>query len=103
MNIYYEKDAQPKFLTGKKVAIIGYGSQGHAHASNLKDAGHDVVVGLRQGSPSWTKAAKAGHRVLQTAEAASVGDIVMVLVPDETTPAIYKDQIGPNLRPGKYL
>ena len=103
MNIYYEKNAQSRFLTGKKIAIIGHGSQGHAHANNLKDAGHDVVVGLRQGSPSWAKAAKAGHKVLPTAEAASVGDIVMVLVPDETTPSVYKDQIAPNLCAGKYL
>ncbi len=103
MNVYYEKDAQPKFLTGKKIAIIGHGSQGHAHANNLKDAGHDVVVGLRPESPSWSKAKTAGHKVLPTAEAASVADIVMMLVPDETASAIYKDQVAPGLRAGKYL
>ncbi|MBZ5525527.1 MAG: ketol-acid reductoisomerase [Acidobacteriia bacterium] len=103
MHIYYEKDAHPQFLTGKKIAIIGYGSQGHAHANNLKDAGHDVVVGLRPESPSWAKARNAGHVVLRTAEAASVADIVMVLAPDETTSAIYRDQIAPHLRAGKYL
>lgn len=103
MNIYYEKDAHPEFLQGKKIAIIGHGSQGHAHAGNLKEAGHDVVVGLHPESRSWAKAIKAGHKVLQTADAVAAGDIVMVLVPDETTAAIYQDQIAPNLRPGKYL
>jgi ketol-acid reductoisomerase len=103
MNIYYEKDAHPGFLAGKKIAIIGYGSQGHAHANNLKDAGHDVVVGLRPGSASWAKAANAGHKVLETSEAASAAGIVMMLAPDETTPAIYRDQIATGLHAGKYL
>jgi ketol-acid reductoisomerase len=103
MNVYYEKDAQPKFLTGKKIAIIGHGSQGHAHANNLKDAGQDVVVGLRPESPSWAKAKTAGHKVLPTAEAASVADIVMMLVPDETAATVYKEQVAPGLRAGKYL
>lgn len=103
MNIYYDKDANGQVLEGKKFAIIGYGSQGHAHANNLKDAGHDVVVGLRQGSPSWCKAEKAGLDARCTAEAAALADVIMMLTPDETAPAIYKHSIAPALREGKYL
>jgi ketol-acid reductoisomerase len=103
MKIYYDKDANPKFLQDKKIAIIGYGSQGHAHANNLRDSGHQVVVGLRPGSQSWTKASGAGLQVKSTAEAAAGADIVMILVPDETAPAVYRDEIAPQLRPGGYL
>jgi ketol-acid reductoisomerase len=103
MKIYYDKDANPKFLQGKKIAIIGYGSQGHAHANNLRDSGHQVVVGLRPGSQSWTKATNAGLQVKSTSEAATGADIVMILVPDETAPAIYRNEIAPQLRPGTYL
>src|SRR5437762_9011899 len=78
MNIYYDKDSHPQFLDGKKIAIIGYGSQGHAHANNLRDSGHDVVVGLRPESSSWAKAKTAGLKVTSTSEAASVADIVMM-------------------------
>ena len=103
MKIYYDKDANPKFLQGKKIAIIGYGSQGHAHANNLRDSGHQVVVGLRPGSQSWTKATSAGLQVKSTSEAATGADIVMILVPDETAPAVYRNEIAPQLRPGTYL
>jgi ketol-acid reductoisomerase len=103
MKIYYDKDANPKFLQGKKIAIIGYGSQGHAHANNLRDSGHQVVVGLRPGSQSWTKASGAGLQVKSTAEATAGANIVMILVPDETAPAVYRDEIAPQLRPGVYL
>ena len=103
MKIYYDKDANPKFLKGKKIAIIGYGSQGYAHANNLRDSGHNVVVGLRPGSDSWNKAASAGLEVKSAAEAATGADIVMILVPDETAPAVYRNEIAPQLRPGAYL
>ena len=103
MKIYYDKDANPKFLSGKRIAIIGYGSQGHAHANNLRDSGHDVVVGLRPGSQSWSKATNAGLQVKSTSEAATGADIVMVVVPDETAPAAYRDEIAPRLKSGAYL
>jgi ketol-acid reductoisomerase len=103
MKIYYDKDAQSQALAGKKIAIIGYGSQGHAHASNLQDAGHQVVVGLRPGSPSWQKAEHAGLKVKSTFEAAAEADVIMMLVPDETAPDVYRESILPALAPGKYL
>ena len=81
MKIYYDKDSNREFLAGKKIAIIGYGSQGHSHANNLKDSGHQVVVGLRPGSQSWCKAQKAGLEVNSTPHAAGGADIVMMLVP----------------------
>ena len=98
MNVYYDKDADPKALQGKKVAVIGYGSQGHAHAQNLKDSGVEVCVGLRQGSSSWQKAAGAGLTVKETLDAATWGDIVMVLVPDEVASVMYPGEIEPGLR-----
>ena len=103
MNVYYDKDADLELLTAKKIAIIGYGSQGHAQANNLKDSGCDVVVGLRDCSPSRTKAEAAGLEVINTADAAMVADVVMMLVPDELAPGIYKNEIAPNLRAGDYL
>jgi ketol-acid reductoisomerase len=103
MKIYYDKDSNPRCLQGKRIAVIGYGSQGFAHANNLKDSGHDVVVGLRSGSPSWSKAQKAGLQVKSTAEAAAAADVIMMLVPDEAAPWVYRDEIAPHLRPGKYL
>ena len=103
MKIYYDKDANPRVLKGKRIAIIGYGSQGHAHANNLHDSGHDVVVGLRPGSQSWSKATNAGLQVKSTSEAATGADIVMVVVPDETAPAVYRDEIAPRLKSGAYL
>src|SRR5216683_257424 len=103
MKVYYDKDAELEQLRSKKIAIIGYGSQGHAQANNLKDSGCDVVVGLRPESPSRDKAKAAGLEVISTADAAMVADIVMMLVPDELAPGIYKDEIEQNLRPGNYL
>ncbi len=103
MKIFYDKDTDAKFLQGKKFAIIGYGSQGHAHANNLRDSGHDVVVGLRPGSQSWCKAANAGLEVKSASEAAKGADVVMILVPDETAPEVYRDDIAPQMRPGNYL
>ena len=103
MKIYYDKDADPGALAGKKVAVIGYGSQGHAHAQNLKDSGVDVCVGLRKGSSSSQKAVQAGLTVKETLDAATWGDILMVLVPDEVASVMYPGEIAPGLRPGKYL
>ena len=103
MQVYYDQDADLKFLKGKKAAVLGYGSQGHAHANNLRDSGIDVVVGLKRGSSSWPKAEKAGLKVMETAEAAKLGDIVMVLLPDELQGEAYESEIGPGLKPGNYL
>jgi ketol-acid reductoisomerase len=103
MKVYYDRDADFEHLRHKKIAIIGYGSQGHAQANNLKDSGCDVVVGLRANSPSREKAKAADLEVLKTADAASVADVVMMLVPDELAPGIYGDEIKPNLRAGAYL
>ena len=102
-NIYYDNDADLTLLNGKKIAIIGYGSQGHAHALNLKDSGCDVVVGLREGSKSRSKAEEAGLTVLSVAEAAEAADIIMILVPDPVQPDLYKQEIAPHLSPGKTL
>ena len=101
LNIYYDKDADAARLRGKTIAILGYGSQGHAHALNLKDGGHEVAVGLRPGSPSRAKAQAAGLRVLDTAEAARWGDIVMMLLPDELAPNAYETEVAAGLRAGK--
>ena len=103
MNVYYDKDADLNRLQGKTVAILGYGSQGHAHALNLRDSGVDVVVGLRPGSGSWAKAEAEGLKVLPVSDAAGAGDVVMMTLPDETMGEIYAEQIGPNLRAGDYL
>ncbi len=103
MDVYYDKDADLELLKRKKIAIIGYGSQGHAQANNLKDSGCDVVVGLRPGSLSRDKAQAAGLEVINTVDAAMVADVVMMLVPDELAPGVYKNEIEPNLRPGNYL
>jgi ketol-acid reductoisomerase len=102
-NIYYEHDADPSVITSRKVAIIGYGSQGHAHALNLRDSGVDVRVGLRDGSASRSKAEAAGLRVMGAAEASSEADVIMVLAPDTAQQAIYVESIEPNLRPGDAL
>lgn len=101
--IYYEKDANLDLLKGKKIAIIGYGSQGHAHALNLKDSGCDVRVGLYKGSKSWSEAEKAGLEVKLAAEAAAEADIIMMLVPDTRAPQVYKNDIEQNLTAGKML
>jgi ketol-acid reductoisomerase len=103
MEIFHDQDADPKHLAGKRIAIIGYGSQGFAHANNLKDSGCDVIVGLRPESPSCAKAQAAGIEALPVADAAERGDIIMLLTPDELTPGIYKREIEPRLKPGKYL
>ncbi len=103
MKIFYDKDSHPRFLAGKRFAIIGYGSQGHAHALNLRDSGHNVVVGLRPGSQSWCKATNAGLRVTTTSQAAAEGDVVMMVTPDEVAPTIYREDIAAQMKPGKYL
>ena len=101
--IYYQSDCNLSLLDGKTVAIVGYGSQGHAHALNLKESGVDVVVGLYAGSKSWKDAEDAGLRVVTAFEAAKEADVIMVLVPDEKQPAIYAESIAPNLAEGKML
>ena len=103
MNIYYDKDADLSLIQGKKIAILGYGSQGHAHALNLKESGVDVCVGLRDGSASVTKAKNAGLTVLTPADAVKAADLVMVLVPDEHQAQLYTDVIAPNLKQGGAL
>jgi len=101
--IYYDQDADLGLLKGKKVAVIGYGSQGHAHALNLKDSGQDVVVGLYKGSKSWSKAEKDGLRVATVAEAAQTADIIMILLPDQVHRATYEESIRGALSKGKTL
>jgi ketol-acid reductoisomerase len=101
--MYYDDDASPKALEGKTVAIIGYGSQGHAHALNLRDSGVDVVVGLAPGSKSRPLAADAGLRVADVADAVRDADVVMILVPDTVQKSVYDAEIAPYLRPGKLL
>ena len=103
VKMYYDKDANWDMMKDKTVAIIGYGSQGHAHALNLKDSGATVVVGLYEGSKSWAKAEAAGLNVMTAAEAAIEADIIMMLIPDEKQAATYKKDIAPNLRPGMAL
>ncbi|WP_373745985.1 ketol-acid reductoisomerase [Neisseria dentiae] len=102
MQVYYDKDADLSLIKGKTVAIIGYGSQGHAHAANLKDSGVNVVIGLRQGG-SWNKAVAAGHDVRSVADATKAADVVMILLPDENQPVVYKNEIAPNLKDGAAL
>ena len=101
--IFYDKDANLSLLDGKKLAVIGYGSQGHAHARNLKDSGMDVVVGLREESPSWKKAEADGLIVKTTAEAAKEADVIMILAPDQLQGDIYKSDIAPGLEGGNVL
>lgn len=100
MNVYYDKDGDLSLIQGKKVAIIGYGSQGHAHANNLKDSGVDVVVGLREGSSSVRKAENAGLKVASVEEATASADVVMILTPDEHQVTIYNEKIAPNIKQG---
>lgn len=101
--MFYENECNLEKLNGKKVAVIGFGSQGHAHALNLHESGVDVRVGLYDGSKSWNKAAEAGLKVMTAAEAAEEADIVMILINDEKQVALYEESIKPNLKPGKYL
>ncbi len=103
MNIYYDKDADLSLIQGKKVTIVGYGSQGHAHANNLKDSGVDVTVALRAGSASAVKAQNAGLTVKGVEEAVAEADLVMVLTPDEFQSILYRDQLEPNLKQGATL
>ena len=103
LNIYYDKDADLSIIRSKKVSIIGYGSQGHAHACNLKDSGVDVTVGLRTGSPTVAKAESAGLKVAPVAEAVASADVVMILTPDEFQSQLYKQEIEPNLKKGATL
>ena len=103
MNIFYDKDADLSIIQGKTVLVVGYGSQGHAHANNLKESGVDVIVGLRDGSASAIKAENAGLTVKPVAEAAAVADVVMLLAPDEHQAAIYRDELAPNMKPGAAL
>lgn len=101
--MYYGSDCNIDKLNGKKVAIIGYGSQGHAHALNLHESGVDVTVGLYEGSKSWNKAAEAGLKVATAADAAAEADVIMILINDEKQVALYEKDIKPNLKAGKYL
>ncbi len=103
MNIYYDKDADLSLIQGKKVTIVGYGSQGHAHANNLKDSGVDVTVALREGSASAVKAENAGLKVKSVEAAVAEADVVMVLTPDEFQSVLYRDQLAPNLKQGATL
>ncbi|TDJ64469.1 MAG: ketol-acid reductoisomerase [Proteobacteria bacterium] len=103
LNIYYDKDADLSIIQGKRVAIIGYGSQGHAHANNLKDSGVEVAVSLRQGSTSWAKAEQAGLSVKSIGEAVADADVVMILAPDETQGDLYRAEIEPSLIEGAAL
>jgi ketol-acid reductoisomerase len=103
MKVFYDKDADLSLIRGKKVAIIGYGSQGHAHANNLKDSGVKVTVGLRKNGSSWDKAKKAGLAVKEVAAAAKAADLVMILLPDEHHADIYQRDIEPNIRKGAML
>ncbi len=103
MKVYYDKDADLSLIKGKKVTILGYGSQGHAHALNLHDSGMKVTVGLRKGGPSWDKAKKAGLKVAEVAEAVKSADIVMMLMPDEHIAAVYNADVAPNLKKGGAL
>jgi ketol-acid reductoisomerase len=103
MKVYYEKEAKMDAIKGKKVAIIGYGSQGYAHSNNLHDSGVEVVVGLRQGSPSWKKVENAGLKAMEISEAAAWADIIMMLLPDELQGDVYRQSIEKNLTKGKML
>ena len=103
MKIYYDDDAQIEIIRNMKVSIIGYGSQGHAHANNLNDSGVDVTVGLREGSASWKKAQDAGLKVQSVSDSVLEADMVMILAPDEFQKGIYENQIKPNLKPNAIL
>ena len=101
--IYYQEDCDLSLLDGKKIAIIGYGSQGHAHAKNLKDSGCDVIIGLYKGSRSWAKAEAEGFEVYTAAEATKLADIIMILINDEKQRKLYEESIAPNLEAGNML
>lgn len=103
MKVYYDKDADLSLIKGKKVTIVGYGSQGHAHAQNLHDSGVKVTVGLRKGGASWSKVEKAGLKVEEIAKAVKGADLVMMLLPDENIPAVYYRDVEPNIKKGAAL
>ena len=103
MNIYYDRDADMAPLQGKTVAVIGYGSQGHAHANNLRDSGVKVIIGLRKGGSSWPKAEAAGFEVMEPRAAAKAADVVMMLVPDELAAELYQSEVAEGMTDGKYL
>lgn len=103
MKVYYDKDADLSLIKGKNVTIIGYGSQGHAHAQNLNDSGVKVTVGLRKGGASWAKVEKAGLKVAEVAEAVKTADVVMILLPDEQIATVYKNDVEPNIKKGASL
>jgi ketol-acid reductoisomerase len=103
MKVYYDKDADLSLIKGKKVAIIGYGSQGHAHAQNLNDSGVKVTVGLRKGGASWSKVEKAGLKVAEVGAAVKGADVVMILLPDEQIASVYTSEVEPNIKKGASL
>ena len=103
MKVYYDKDADLSLVKGKKVAIVGYGSQGHAHALNLKESGVKVTVAVRKGGPSWTKAANAGLDVREVGDAVKDADVVMILLPDENHADVYRQSVEPNIKQGAAL
>ncbi|HTP71462.1 MAG TPA: ketol-acid reductoisomerase [Burkholderiaceae bacterium] len=103
MKVYYDKDADLSLIKGKNVTIVGYGSQGHAHAQNLNDSGVRVTVGLRRGGASWSKAEKAGLKVAAIGDAVKDADVVMILLPDEQIAAVYREDVAPNIRHGASL
>src|SRR5664280_3915661 len=103
MKVYYDKDADLSLIKGKKVTIVGYGSQGHAHAQNLSDSGVKVTVGLRPGGASWNKVGKAGIKVEEVGKAVKGADVVMMLLPDENIPAVYYNDVEPNIKKGATL
>lgn len=100
--IYYDHDVDSNVLKGKKIAIVGYGSQGHAHAQNLRDSGYEVIIGLRKGK-SWEKAEEDGFQVFPVSEATNQADVIMILLPDERQAKVYEEEIAPNLREGQAL
>ncbi|RQO56449.1 ketol-acid reductoisomerase [Paucibacter sp. KBW04] len=103
MNVFYDKDADLSLIKGKNVTIIGYGSQGHAHAQNLNDSGVKVTVGLRRSGASWAKAENAGLKVAEIADAVKAADVVMILLPDEQIAEVYKNEVEPNIKQGASL
>ena len=103
MKVYYDKDADLSLIKGKSVTIVGYGSQGHAHAQNLRDSGVNVTVGLRKSGASWAKAEGAGLKVAEVKDAVAAADLVMILLPDENIPDVYKNDIEPNIKQGATL
>jgi hypothetical protein len=103
MKVYYDKDCDLSLIKGKTVAIIGYGSQGHAHAQNLNDSGVKVVVGLRKGGASWDKVGKAGLNVMEVNDAVKIADVVMILLPDEQISEVYNNNVAPHMKQGASL